>query len=138
MIINNTMASTINEKVYKDLSLSFTPNPITGNVNTIENEDAIIQALKNLIFTNYFEVPYESFLGADLNTQLFENFTSFTEHNIRKQIIVAVENYEPRVELIRVRVSADEDNHGVNVTIKFRINNSTQPIELNLILDRVR
>lgn len=132
------MASTLQKIVYRDLSLSFTPNPITGNVEELTNDRAVKQALKNLILTNFYETHYNAFFGGNLSAQLFENFTSFTEHIIRKQIIIAVQNHEPRVELILVNVSANDDQHIIDVKIKFRVINSTEASELNLILDRVR
>lgn len=129
----------IKEIVFKDLPLSFIPHPITGNITMNENEMAVKDALKNLILTNLYEKPYMPLFGSDVTGQLFEHFTSITAHQLKKNITIAIENYEPRVELISIDFDDDTyDNNSLNVSIKFRLVNNPSPQTLNLVLERVR
>ena len=45
-------------KIYKDFDLSFSINPITGDLGTKSDVNAIQQSIKTLINTNFFERPF--------------------------------------------------------------------------------
>lgn len=128
----------IKEKVYKDISLTFSPHPVTGNVPIVFNEQAIKQSLKNLLFTNRYERPYRPEFGGDILGELFENFDPFTEHRIRKGIKIAIQNSEPRVEVIKVDVGMDNDRQIIKATLTYRILNSKNPTEVSFFLERTR
>ena len=63
-----------NELQFSDLSITFTPHPVTGKPVVKKNAEAVKNALKNLIYTNRFERPYEPAFGSDIRNRLFENF----------------------------------------------------------------
>ena len=69
---------------------------------------------------------------------LFENFTPQTVMMVKSHIAEAVEQYEPRCNLINIETSPDEDNNTLNVTVLFSIINSERVNQLNLVLERVR
>ena len=138
-VIINTIMPGIKEPVFRDIPYTFIPHPVTGNVTILENADAVKSSIKNLILTNFHERLFNSGFGGDLVSQLFENFDSLTEHMVRKKIITAIENYEPRADLISVDIGQNEQELGqMDVTIKFRVVNSIEPVELKVILERVR
>lgn len=132
------MSTPIKEVVFRDLPLSFTPHPITKKIVPLENDNAVKNALKNLILTNLYEVPYEPLFGSDVTNQLFENFTSMTSHTLKKNIKTAIANFEPRVELIGIDIDENHDHSQLNVSIFFRVINQTEPVQLDLIIERVR
>ena len=43
----------LKEPVFKDIPLSFTAHPVTGNVKALTNRDAVKQSVKNIVLTNY-------------------------------------------------------------------------------------
>ena len=45
-------------KAFKDISLSFQPHPVTGDIPVLKNEDAIKRAVRNLIETSSGAVSY--------------------------------------------------------------------------------
>lgn len=132
------MSGSINEIVFRDIPLKFEPHPVTNNLIPTENDTAVKNALKNLILTNFYEVPYEPHFGSNVTKQLFENFSSMTSHILQKNIKDAVINFEPRVQLLEVNVSEDLNLGNLNVNIIFRIINKTEPVELNILIERVR
>ena len=38
-------------RAYKDITLDFTPNPVTGDLNVLKNERAIMRSIRNLVQT---------------------------------------------------------------------------------------
>ena len=128
----------LKEPVFKDIPLSFTAHPITGNVKALVNRDAVKQSVKNIVLTNFYERPYNPTFGGDILSQLFENMDPITEYNIAKNIRTALDNYEPRAIIDDIVSDFYEDRNAINVTITFRIKNDAEPISVNVLLDRVR
>jgi|TARA_R110000796_G_scaffold1950_5_gene7854 phage baseplate assembly protein W len=128
----------LKEPVFKDIPLSFTAHPITGNVKALVNRDAVKQSVKNIVLTNFYERPYNATLGGDILSQLFENMDTITEYNVAKNIRQALDNYEPRAIIDDIKSDFNQDGNAVNVTIIFRIENDANPISVNVLLDRVR
>ena len=55
--------SILSEKVFRDLDLNFTAHPIKKDVSVHTNERAIINSVKNLVSTNFYERPFQPDLG---------------------------------------------------------------------------
>ena len=128
----------LKEPVFKDIPLSFTAHPITGNVKALTNRNAVKQSVKNIVLTNFYERPYAPSLGGDILSQLFENMDPITEYNITKNIRQALDNYEPRAIVDDIVTQAVEDANALRVTIRFRVDNDVEPISVDVLLDRVR
>jgi|TARA_Y100000310_G_scaffold201494_1_gene201600 phage baseplate assembly protein W len=126
------------EIIFSDFQLNLTPHPVTRDLVIATNEDAVKRSVKNLILTNFHERPFDPILGSDVTYHLFENFSPITESIIYDGIEEVLQNYEPRVELLNLRVKADEDQNGFNCTIEFRIINQVEPLELDIFIKRVR
>ena len=60
------------------------------------------------------------------------------EQTLSDYIKTTIENYEPRAELIDVVVDSEADEHEVLVVINFRVLNKTEPVSLELVLNRIR
>ena len=72
----------LKQPIFKDIPLSFTAHPKTGNVKAITNREAVKQSVRNIILTNHFERPYNAYFGGDIISQLFENMDTITQYNI--------------------------------------------------------
>ncbi len=57
---------------------------------------------------------------------------------IQSEIESVITTYEPRAELIKVEVRPDEDNNEYIINILFAIAESSEPIEFETYLQRVR
>ena len=90
---------------FKDLSLSFKANPLSKDLNTIQNEVAISRAIRNLVLTYRQERFFNPQLGTGVSKLLFENMTPVVSELIRDEITRVINNYEPRVELSNVIVA---------------------------------
>lgn len=127
-----------NTRTFSDLDLNFTSHPVTKDLTQKFDENAIKQALKNLLQIRHFEKPFHSEIGSPLRELLFEPITPLTEVMAKRAIIDLVANFEPRVELIDVDVIASDDNNALYVNIVFTIVNTERPITLEFVLERTR
>jgi uncharacterized protein len=110
------------ERVYSDFDLTFAAKT-TGDGDVYKKTDAgsVKQAIKTLLLTRRFEKPYRPEFGADLYSLLFGLADEETGAEISQAIKDAILRYEPRVEILRLRVSATPDNNTVNITIEFKV-----------------
>ena len=111
---------------------------MTGDIVRRFDEQAIKNALKNLILTANYERPFHSEIGSPIKRLLFEPATPMLQVMMERAITDTVNNFEPRVELLNVEVVVSEDDYYVYVTIEFRIVNTSQPLTLDLTLERTR
>ena len=123
---------------YSDLDLDFMINPVTGDINKKTGEAAIKRSVRNLIFTNYYERPFKSNIGSDVTKLLFDNVDVLTASLIEDAIARLINNFEPRVRLQKVNVTADYDNNGFGVEVQYIILNTETPATFNLFLERIR
>lgn len=130
--------ATRNTRVFSDIDLSFSPHPISGDITKKYDEKAVTQAIKNLILTQNYERPFQSNLGSQIKSMLFELTTSLTSSIIKRQIIDMINNFEPRAEVLEVTVLLAPDNNGLYCSIVYRIVNTSTPISVDLFLERTR
>ena len=129
---------TRNTRTFSDLDLNFIANPVTGDVFKKFDENAIKQSVKNLVMLNHYEKPFHPEIGSPVYALLFEPFTPMFKVTMERAISYVIQNFEPRVRLLNVEVSPDEDNNAVYVQIEFAIINTTQPLVVDFILKRTR
>ena len=122
-------------KSFKDVSASFKVNPLTNDLIAIKNETAIARSLRNLVLTVPGERFFNENLGSQVNNLLFENVDDVTAMSVRTEIINVIENYEPRVKLLKVSVNANIDSYNMDVRIVYRvIGIDIPPQELSFVL----
>ena len=108
-------------RTFKDINLSFKRHPVTNDVITIRDEDAIKRSVKNIIFTILGEKPFEPEFGSVINDSLFELSTSLNEMRVADEIKQSLLNYEPRIDNIKVDVSIYPDSNDLNCTVQYDI-----------------
>ena len=108
-------------KSFKDISMSFKFNPLSGDLITLKNETAIARAVRNIVSTTPGEKLFSPDFGSSVSEILFENVDDITAVSIKDEIRSSLANYEPRVELIDVKVDPNFDENQFDVTITYRI-----------------
>ena len=122
-------------RAFKDINLSFKRHPVTNDVVTIRDEDAIKRTVRNIIFTILGEKPFEPEFGSIINEALFELNTDLNEIRISDEIKNSLENYEPRISGISVSVSVYPDSNEMNCTVQYDITGlPVPPQEVNVLL----
>lgn len=127
-----------NTRIYTDIDLNFTPNPSTGDVAVKYDDQAIKQSVKTLVMTQFYERPFHPEIGSQVYGLLFEPMSPILQSMIETAITNTIANHEPRVTLIRVDVNMDSNNNAIAISITFRINNTTTPLNVDFTLYRSR
>ena len=108
-------------RAFKDINLSFKRHPVTNEVLTVSDEDAIKRSVKNIIFTILGEKPFEPNFGSVINQSLFDLSTNLNEIRISDEIKQSLLNYEPRIDNIEVTASIYPDSNELNCTVQYDI-----------------
>ena len=133
------MSVTRKTRAFKDISLSFSPHPVTKDLPVLSNERAIVRSVRNLVETIPTERFFNSLLGTDIRDSLFNNFTSATVTIIEDQIRQTIANFEPRVSNLNVEVDAIPDGNEINVKVLFDITGLDVPTQqFTFILEPTR
>ena len=106
---------------FKDISLSFIPHPVTGDLTVIKDANAIKKSVRNLVQTIPRERFFNSNLGTDIRGSLFDFVDFGTASVIQQQIQTTIENYEPRVDNLEIEVLPRPDSNEFEVNIFFDI-----------------
>ena len=106
---------------YKDISLSFIPHPVTNDLKVLKNEDAIRRSVRNIVETIPTEKFFNPLFGSDVYNSLFEFVDFGTASTIQEQIEIALDNFEPRIEDVRILVEPQPDVNTFEVTVYYDI-----------------
>ena len=133
------MAITRISRGFKDISLSFEPHPVTKDLQVLKNENAIRRSVRNIVETIPTERFFNSLLGSDVRSSLFEFVDFGTASTIQDQIQVAIENFEERVENLYIEVDPVPDDNTFNVMVIFDIIGQEFPTqEYSFLLEATR
>ena len=122
---------------FKDVSFTFSKNPITRDVVILKNEEAIKQSVKNLVLTKINERPFNPSLGTNTTSYLFELSTEVSEQKLIDEIERVIINNEPRVALENISVNLSDNENAFDVYIEYLIVGASPEIqELSFILVR--
>jgi len=108
-------------RAFKDISLSFTPHPVTKDLPVLINERAIVRSVRNLVETIPTERFFDSLLGTDVRESLFEDYNRGQVVIIEDQVRETLKRFEPRVDNVGVEVDANPDDNNLNVKVFFDI-----------------
>ena len=122
----------LNQKVrvsrsFKDISLSFEPHPVTKDIPILKNENAIKRSVRNLVETIITERFFNSTLGSNVRSTLFEFIDYASASVIQNQIETVLFNYEPRIENVQINVIPFIDENAFEVNVIFDIKGQDFP-----------
>ena len=124
--------------IYQDFKKNLEISPVSQDLTVNKDEDAVKEALQNLILTDRGERLMQPNLGGNIRAMLFENITPAVLTLIEDQVRTTIDLYEPRAELIDVTASSNIDDNVVRVNIVFYVKNNQQPISVDVFLERTR
>lgn len=136
--ITSTNPRVLAERTFKDLDLNFTVHPIKKDINKHVNEYAVINSVKNLVSTNFYEKPFRPEIGSGIRNLLFENIDPIISARLERAIVETITNYEPRVSISSIRATANPDENLYNISMTFFIINNPSPITIDFFLERIR
>jgi|TARA_Y100000015_G_scaffold22864_1_gene22135 phage baseplate assembly protein W len=127
-------------RTFKDISLSFKRHPVTNDIISLKNEDAIKRSVQNIVLTMVGEKAFVPYFGTNVNDSLFNLNTSVEAVGLKEQITTAINNFEPRVNNLNITVTVDADSNDMYATIEYDIIGlpvPTQGVEVLLFPARV-
>ena len=126
-----------NKDIYADLDILFSANPISGDITTKKDSDAVKRSVRNILLTNHYERPFKPNFGANLRAMLFELDGIGAKKRIKKNIITTLSILEPRIGNIKVDISESESNN-IDVRVSYIIRNGLKQSSVDFKVSRVR
>lgn len=124
--------------IYQDINLAFEKHPLTGDIITARDVEAIKKSLRNLVMTNLYEVPFNPNKGTSLNGSLFENFSPITTEFLKSKIKEMINLYEPRIEIVKIDIFQKNDLNSLEVSIYFKILDLNRFEDITIFVERTR
>ena len=123
---------------YKDITLDFQPNPVTGDLNVLKNERAIMRSVRNLVQTKTKERFYDD-IGSDVYDLLFGFCDVATGGVIAREIQSLLALYEPRIANTIVEANPNPERNEFELEISYEIVGQPAPLQsFNFILEATR
>ena len=126
------------KKSWSDLDLSLKIHPVRKDLNVLRDDNAVKNAIKNLLVTNAFERPFQPQLGANLRGLLFEPADAITRIAIKENIRNVIKDYEPRVKVLSIAINDLSDQNAYRLTVKFLIKEYDTQDSVEILLRRLR
>ena len=126
------------QELYSDFYKDFTFIPGRDDLARKVNEDAVKEAIGNIILTDKGERLFQPNVGSTVKGMLFENITPDVVVLLQERIKDALALFEPRANILEVKATSSIDSNSVEVSITFNVINRETPVTFNVILDRAR
>ena len=132
----NTINSATKES-YTDIDIMFTAHPVSNDVTTKKDADAVKRSVRNILLTNNYERPFKPNFGANLRGQLFELQGIGSTRKVVSDIKEALYALEPRIRNVQVAIGENNRNN-VDVMVKYDIINGLGRDSVDFTVNRVR
>ncbi|HRD41954.1 MAG TPA: GPW/gp25 family protein [Prochlorococcaceae cyanobacterium AMR_MDS_5431] len=126
-------------RAFRDISLSFKKHPITRDLVLLRNENAIKNAVMNLVRTSVGERFFNNRIGTEVESSYFELQTPELRIQLENEITSTLNNNEPRIRLRNVTVSFPTDSNELEVGVVYDIIGLSLPVQdITFILQPTR
>lgn len=133
----NSKVNTVKD-IYSDLDMFLVPHPVTGDISTKKDSDAIKRSIRNIVLTNKFERPFKPNFGGGVTNMLFELDSTRKVKRFQKEMVNMIERLEPRVFNVSVRLNPLTDDNRLDVQIFYSIRNGKSGQSAEFTVTRVR
>lgn len=130
---------------YSDFNIAFTPDPFSRDVQTVSDNAAVIQAIRLLVLTMFYERPFQPAIGSIVSQLLFEPLDEISESILIKTIRDVINKFEPRATLKFVNIYRNVGPNGesldantIVVDVGFTILNLPNITVATIVLRRLR
>ena len=123
---------------FVDLSLAFSPHPLTGDITVLRDYRAINASIKNCIMIAVEEKPFNTTFGSQILQLMFEMVDGSTASMLEEEIRRSINYNEPRVNLESVIVDPKPEQNEFKVEVKYLIVGYEEVITFTHILTQTR
>jgi len=99
-----SIASVGKAGLFADLPLDFIAHPNTKDIRPLTDLQAIRQAVKILVLSNFYDRPFHPELGANVTRYLFENADQFTGMAIRDEVLRIIRKQEGKLQPVVIDI----------------------------------
>jgi phage baseplate assembly protein W len=129
----------VKQKVfYRDFDRNLSLNNVTGELVILENANAVMSSVENLVMTYPGERFYHAEIGSNISQALFDlmgYMQNFQEDLLQEQIVNMLATQEPRAKNVQVTIETYPQDNYIEVTIQFSvINIANQVFSLPIIV----
>lgn len=128
-------------KLYSDLDLEFTRNPVTNDVSKKTDTAAVKQALRILILSNFYERPFAHKKAGNLRGYLFQPIDILAAQSIKKNLENLITTYDKRIRIVDIEVplaGGNIDRNVLSITLSYYVVGIPTKQGLTLNLERLR
>ena len=130
----------VSDFIYSDLNFYFTPSPLfveegkSGDVVRVFDANSIKQSIRNILFTNKYERPFNSNFGCgtQLRQLLFNSRSGWNTFVLQDKIKKQLQKYEPRIRVNNISIKENKKTSSMFIGIDYE----TKNIEGQSIKDR--
>ena len=123
---------------FVDISLAFSPHPLTGDIPVLRDNRAINASLKNCVMISVGEKPFNRNFGSQVIESLFDMCDDVTASEIEQEIDRSIRYNEPRVKLKNVMVKPIPEENEFQIEIVYTIIGSEEVLTFETILTPTR
>lgn len=123
---------------YSDLNLAFEPHPLTGDVTTTTNENAVKRSLMHIGHMISYDIPFEPELHGHIQELLFDIPSDTTRLALASRLKWAINKLEPRANIKEIKVTLDHQENAYFVEVLFTVLSLLQEYSTGFYLERVR
>lgn len=126
---------------YQYFDIAFDPKlNYLGDISIVTDLAAIKQSLVNILNTPRGSRLMLPEFGCDVRRYLFEPYDSITAKTIGTEIKNAFETFEPRVNILKVKVNLQTNSRGTNlydVEVEYEIKQNREKDKLTVSLEKL-
>jgi len=128
------------EPTYRDFDFSFKSHPLSADIVTVTDGNAIKTSLKNLVRLIRYDKPFNPEISSPLYDALFEPIDPGTASLMKTGLTFYIEDYEPRIENIKIVVTPvpKENKYTIDMAFTVKNTNSRETLQLFLPVERLK
>ena len=122
-----------------DIDFNFVPHPLTGDLAVKTGKRVVVQTIKNVIETSFYERGFNVGFGTNVRSSLFELHTPLDKLTMADFIREAVRNFEPNLRITDIEISNEKnDENTLTLMIKYTELSNPHIEQVAITLDRLR
>ena len=123
---------------FRDVSMAFQSHPVSHDVTTKTDANAVKQSIRNLVLMMHSDIPFKPDIGCQIYGLLFDNSDLIGLQIARQAVIDVLSQYEPRAAVIDVVITDSLIQNGVDITIFFTVLNNSTMESVGVFVNRLR
>lgn len=126
-------------KIFSDLDLNFIPDPMTGDLKPLLNQEALKRSLRNALQMNAFDIPFNASIKSSVKNYLFEQNNQVSRTALVSELTWLTTKIEPRIEVQSIVVDVIASGlPGFNIAVTYKIKSTNQIDSFSVVIEKVR